>query len=384
MRIAQRMGLDNESSNDKCGPMEGEMRRRLWWALLLFDNRVCEMGDYRAVTLTPSWSCKVPRNLNDSDLQAEMKRLPQSQDRPTEMTLAVARYRVADLVRHSSFFLDFTNPALKALAKPNDHGGTLEALQDRIEDEYLRYCNPDYPHQFMTIWLTRGHIARYLLFQHFSIPPEKQTAQQRSTAITYALKMLSCDTKIMTHPDTTRHAWFLFFHFPFPAYIHILQFLKREPLALQAKLCWESLSASCKTRFANSEYDARPFHKTPMFAVFTRIVVKAWESRVTALQKQGATDQEEVPFIVTEFQKKLLGSDTPLSENTISSEEDMSSRFEDDGFVMPFPIMAVASSLNCFGQGALDIGDDDNLMDVDIGALDLAGVGWPLLNISGS
>jgi hypothetical protein len=52
--MAQRMGLDNESSNDKCGPLEGEMRRRIWWALLLFDNRVCEMGDYRAVTLSPS------------------------------------------------------------------------------------------------------------------------------------------------------------------------------------------------------------------------------------------------------------------------------------------------------------------------------------------
>lgn len=377
------MGLDNESSNVKCGPLEGEMRRRLWWALLLFDNRVCEMGDYRAVTLNPSWSCKVPANINDSDLREEMETLPQSHDRPTEMTMAILRYKVADLVRHSSFFLDFTNPALKALANPKDHGGSLGTLQQQIEDEYLHHCNPDYPLQFMTIWLTRGHIARYLLFQHFSIPLDKQTSQQRSSAITHALAMLSCDTTIMTHPYTTKHSWFLFFHFPFPAYIHILQHLKREPLASQAQLCWKTLSESCNVRFTNPEYEAHPFHKTPMFAVFTRIVVKAWESRVAALRKRGETEQEEVPFIVTEFQKKLLGSEAPSLENMTSSDEDSSSRFEDDRMVMPFPMMSAAGPFSCFDQGALDIGSDDNLMDVDMGALDLAGIGWPL-NISGS
>jgi hypothetical protein len=380
--MAQRMGLDNESSNDKCGPLEGEMRRRIWWALLLFDNRVCEMGDYRAVTLSPACICSNPANLHDSDLQPEMKKLPQSHDRPTETSLAILRYKVADLVRHSPFFLDFTNPAMKVLANPKDHGGTLEALQQNIEDEYLRHCDPENPYQFMTIWLTRGHIARYLLFQHFSISPEKQTSQQRSEAITHALTMLSCDTTILTHPSTKRHTWFLYFHFPFPAYIHILQYLKREPLATHAEICWRTMSQSCAVRFSDPEQDAHPFHKTPMFAVFTRIIVKAWEARVTALNKRGEA-VEEVPFIVTEFQKKMLG-DGRLEEDMVRT-EDLDLGFEDDGLVMPFPMMGVTGSFDCFdGQGGLDLVSGDNLMDVDLGALDLVGVDWPQLNISGS
>jgi hypothetical protein len=192
--------------------------------------------------------------------------------------------------------------------------------------------------------------------------------------------MLSCDTTILTHPSTTKHTWFLFFHFPFPAYIHILQYLKREPLAAQAKLCWKTMSDSCAVRFADPEQEEHPFHKTPMFAVFTRIIVKAWEARAAALRNQGESEQE-VPFIVTEFQKKLLGSEISSSADTVSS-EDMSSRFEDDGMVMPFPMMAHGGPFDCFDQGAL--GSDDNLMDIDMGALDLVGVDWPLLNISGS
>lgn len=375
------MGLDNESANARCDPLEGEMRRRIWWALLLFDNRVCEMGDYRAVTLTPSWNCKIPANLNDSDLQAEMKTLPQSHDRPTETTLAVLRYAVADLVRHSSFFLDFTNPSLKVLAKPRDHGGDLVTLQQKIENEYLRHLNPENPHHFLTLWLIRGHIARYLLFQHFAIPPDKQTQQQCDASINYALTMLDCYNKILTNPSTRRHVWFLYFHYPFPAFVHILQYLKREPLADHAEACWETMSSSAKIRFAEREHTAIPFYKTPLFKIFTRIVVKAWEARVAALQRQSKPD-EEVPYIVEEFKRRAQGSVSSPSEDT-SSNADGSSKFETDDSVMPFPMMNFGGPFDEFnGQGASELGD--NLMDVDMGALDLTGTEWPLLNIPGA
>ncbi|KAK6005020.1 hypothetical protein QM012_007799 [Aureobasidium pullulans] len=386
VRIAQRMGLDNESANAGCGPLEGEMRRRIWWALLLFDNRICEMGDYRAVTLTPSWNCKIPANLNDFDLQAGMKTLPPSHDRPTESTLAVLRYAVADLVRHSSFFLDFTNPSLKALAKPEDHGGNLATLQQRIENDYLRHLNPENPHQFLTLWLIRGHIARYQLFQHFAISPDKQTQQQRDASIAHALTMLDCHNKILHNPSTQRHTWFLYFHYPFPAYIHILQYLKREPLAEHAKMSWEIMSTSAKFRFAEREHTAIPFYKTPLFKVFTRIVVKAWEARVAALQKQGKPD-EEVPYIVEEFKRRVQGSESSPSED-LSSNADTSSRSETDESMLPFPMMNFAGPFDQFGgQDAPDMENgiaSDNLMDVDMGALDLTGINWPMLNNTGS
>ncbi|KAH0170793.1 hypothetical protein KCU67_g2474, partial [Aureobasidium melanogenum] len=387
VRIAQRMGLDNESANARCGPLEGEMRRRIWWALLLFDNRVCEMGDYRAVTLTPSWNCKIPANLNDVDLQAAMKTLPSSHHGPTESILAVLRYAVADLVRHSSFFLDFTNPALKALAKPEDHGGDLVSLQQKIEDDYLRHLNPENPHHFTTLWLIRGHIARYLLFQHFAIPPDKQTQQERDNSISHALAMLDCHTRIMTNPSTKRHTWFLYFHFPFPAYIHILQYLRREPLAEHAEVCWETMSSSAKVRLADPEQTAYPFYKTPLFKAFTKIVVKAWETRVTALQRQGKADEEEVPYIVEEFKRRVQRSESSPSDDT-SCNADMSSRPEIDASMMPFTMMGFGGLFDELdGQSTLELGSGvagDSLMDVDMGTLNLTGTSWPLLNITGS
>ncbi|KAI5205290.1 hypothetical protein E4T38_04372 [Aureobasidium subglaciale] len=383
LRIAQRMGLDTESSNARCGPLEGEMRRRLWWALLLFDSRVCEMGDYRASTLSPSWNCAIPANLNDFDLQPEMQTLPQSHDRPTEITLAILRYKVADLVRHSTFFLDFTNPAMKAIAKPSDHGDNLELLAKNLEADYLSLCNPENPYQFMTIWLARGHIARYLLFQHFSIPPSHQTSLQRSSAVSHALTMLSCDTVILTSAAIKRHTWFLYFHFPFPAYVHILQSIKRDPLASHAKTCWKALSESCAVRFKDPEQDEHPFHKTPIFRVFTRIILKAWDARVAALEKNGG-EKEEEPFIVSEFKKRVGWAET---EQGMEKQEVRPSRFEGEDEVMPFPMIGSGGPFDCFEeQGDLGFGGGDGMdgngfMDVDVGTLDLSGVDWSSMGL---
>ncbi|KAG9825445.1 hypothetical protein KCU77_g15017, partial [Aureobasidium melanogenum] len=238
----------------------------------------------------------------------------------------------------------------------------------------------------MTLWLIRGHIARYLLFQHFAIPPDKQTQQERNDSISHALTMLDCHTRIMTNPSTKRHTWFLYFHFPFPAYVHILQYLRREPLAKHAEVCWETMSSSAKVRFADPEQTAYPFYKTPLFKTFTKIIAKAWETRVAALQKEGKAD-EEVPYIVEEFKRRVQRSESSPSDDT-SCNADMPSRFETDESIMPFPIMGLGGPFEkSDGQGPLEQGcgiADDNLMDVDIGALDLTGTGWPLLNITGS
>jgi hypothetical protein len=112
--------------------------------------------------------------------------------------------------------------------------------------------------------------------------------------------------------------------------------------------------------------------------VFTRIIVKAWEARVKALREKGEKE-EEVPFIVTEFLKKMVGNDGP-AEGTEDT-EDLAAGFEDQGLVMPFPMMGAGGPFDCFDQGAMDLGSGDNLMDVDLGALDLVGMDWPQLNI---
>jgi hypothetical protein len=291
IRIAQRMGIHSESALAKCTPLEAELRRRLWWSLVLFDTRIGELADHKSATLTPAWDCRIPLNVTDSDLRPEMKEPPTVQGKSTDALFVVVRSQLAEFVRHTMFHLDFTNPALKPIFKTVEHGlitevAELATLEKMIEDKYLKFCNPENPLHFMTIWWTRAYLAKCRLLEHHSrnfSTSVHQTDAQRDGATSYAICMLECDTKLMTSPLTKRFLWLVDFHFQFPAYVQIVQDLRRRPGIEQAEHAWEAMSDNFDARFVFLSSDSESF----IFEFFTKIVLQAWEAREVASSQLG-------------------------------------------------------------------------------------------------
>lgn len=358
MRIAQRLGIHNESMNAKCSVLDAEMRRRLWWSLVIFDHRICELSDYKTTMLSPTWHCKTPLNINDLDIRAEMTSAPVPHHRPSETLFAVVRSEMSDFLRHSAFHLDFTNPALKALVKnpsthsthltADSHGNELTALEQLMEDKYLSLCNPENPLHYMTIWVTRGHLARNRLLnyharQHspltFSGPdstsdpnsnsnPNSNTSHpysQHDSTITYAMRMLECDTKLMASPLTKGYTWYMHNYFPFPAYIHIVRNLERRPTQPHAAEAWSVMSDNYDGRFSDVAED-----DNPLFKVFSGAILQAWEARLSGTGQTGDTtggekqteDEEEVPRIVVKIKRRLaeLHAATTASTTTMNTQ----------------------------------------------------------------
>lgn len=316
IRIAQRMGLHSERANAKCTALEAEMRRRLWWSLVVFEARIGELADYNTVMLAPTWDCRVPLNLNDSDLRPEMKELPAIQATSTEALFAVLRSEVGDFLRHAPFFLDFTNPALKPLASENkihdaSTGSGLAVLERLVEDKYLRFCDSDNPLHFMTMWTTRATLSRYGLMEYYSAcfhATAPQSEAQRSAAVSHALSMLNCDTKIMTSPLTKSYRWFLHFYFPFIAYIHLVQYLKTEPLGKDSERAWEAMSANYSARDAL----VTPDHN-PLWELLAKTVLQAWEPR-EALAGRDAGNTRPPPRIVSQVRQRMANWATGVRE----------------------------------------------------------------------
>jgi hypothetical protein len=290
---------------NKCSALEAEMRRRLWWSLVTFDNRICEMYDYKTASLAPTWDCRVPLNINDFELQVEMKAAPAESNRPTEMVFAVVRSEIANFVRQSTFHLDCINPFLSTISRQSttiDEAEGLLTLEKTIEDKYLAFCNPENPLHFMTIWTTRGYLAKARLLEHYSryssasVP---QTDTQRSVGISHALRMLECDTNLMMSPLTKGYLWFVHFHFPFPAYIHLLQDLKIRPLEEHADQAWEVMSNNYEVRIMDTKHDDRPF-----FIILCRIVFQAWQAREQIAREEARPLVP--PRIVLDIREKVM------------------------------------------------------------------------------
>ena len=262
------------------------MRRRLWWSLVLFDTRIGELAFSNNSTLTPTWDCKIPLNVNDSDLRPEMKEPPQVQVRSTGALFAVVRSEVGDFVRHTMYHLDYLSAAFQRVAPRNiPDGSELVNLEKMIENKYLKACDLENPLHFMTFWTTRAYLARCRLVELHSKSStlsmyRLESESQRDAVISYALGMLEGDTKVMTSPLTKGFLWYAHSYFPFWAYIQIAQILKRQPVNSRAEEAWEAMSDNYEARFSSLHKGAVPFHGA-FFKIFSNMVLHAWEARET-------------------------------------------------------------------------------------------------------
>ncbi|KZF24113.1 putative C6 transcription factor [Xylona heveae TC161] len=389
IRIAQRMGIHNESNYARCSALEAEMRRRLWWSLVNFDNRICEISDHKSSMLAPTWDCRTPLNVNEFDIRPEMRTLPAVHEQPTDALFAVVCSELGDCIRHRAFHLDFTNPSLKGVAKDTRHGagiegGELIALEKAMEDKYLRFCNSENPLHYMTIWFTRGYLAKSRLLEHYSRYPLAQqtgmTDRQRDAATSYALCMLECDTKLMTSPLTKGYLWLVQFHFPFPAYLHIAQDLKKRPLEEYVEKTWKVMSDNYEARFLSIK------QMNPFLKFLSKIILQAWEACEAAFQRLGKP--LELPRIVPDIRSKMMQMTSNAQNNKIdrpSGALDMSI----DDFSMPIPMefRGFGTPYGMEGQDFAGLAPEiypdihrHTSMDVDMNHLDGTTTDWYLMH----
>lgn len=115
-------------------------------------------------------------------------------------------------------------------------------------------------------WTARGLFAKCRLLEHYSRAssmPRAQADSARDAAFGHAITMLECDSKICTSPLTTGFIWMIHFYYPFPAYVQVVQNLKRSPFSPLAERAWEALSAN---------YEAHHSVRTPHDHMFYTIL----------------------------------------------------------------------------------------------------------------
>ena len=325
IQVAQRMGIHSEFFLTHCSVFEAEMGRRLWWALVLFDARIGELSELKTSTLNPTWDCKPPTNINDSELWEEMKEPPVSHGKPTESVFAVVRAEMSDFVRNSPFYLEFLNPVLKNLAREVPDDRSVATMERKLDDRYFKYCDENNPLQLMTVMAVRTQISKchllegYAKFLDSSTPP---TEAESDKLVAQAIRMLASDTKAISSPLTSGFIWILRLYFPFPAYIHIMHDLKKRPFKRHADQAWEAMNANYEARF-NAEEDFDPH----LFAIFSSVILQVWDAIEEAFKKAGK--EPIMPKIVMNLKQRLaemapnspiLGADQP--DGTLNTSND--------------------------------------------------------------
>ena len=295
--MAKRMNMHEEASYASLGALDAEMRRRLWWSLVLFDHRLSEMSAYKDTSLSPTWTVAPPHNINDQDLRQELKTLPPIESKPSDSVFAVVRAEHCDGLRHSNFHINFINPSLADITRPTtDDMGLLEKSLDQ---RYLSRCDPDNALHFMTIWTTKGMVSRNRLLRHYSIRAASQhcvTAGDKDDASRNALMMLDADTKIRANPLTRGFFWFLDMYVPAIALNHLLHYLKSNPDGKFVDEAWGAMTANYDARHALAIADVHGGLDT-----WAPLVLHIWDIREALLKERG--EDIEPPGIVQNMRR---------------------------------------------------------------------------------
>ena len=301
------MGLHRDPAGIGLAPFEVEQRRRLWWTIVGYDRRIGQMTGSTVTALSSGGDCKLPLNVNDSDLHIDGKELPTPHTGPTEMLFALTRMEIAMAVASNSERDAPKQPVDKSspgkgqsqvptirIAGQDSPAYTLDGYCAHIEGTYLSYCDPKIPLHFFTVTMTRQalsamRVVNYLMRLHNTDNPLKDI--ERDNLFLVATQMIEYDNVVHASESLKPFTWYTAHFFPFPAYMFLIHELRQRCIGTMVERTWDAITAN---------YNYRGLHNSlhnPMHGPFSKLYVRAWDARVDALRATGRDIPAEPRFI---------------------------------------------------------------------------------------
>lgn len=310
IRMAQSQGLHRDGASLDLSPFKVEMRRRLWWYIVSLDQRLSELVGAESC-LPQSTDTMLPCNCNDTDFGPDMPEAPIKQIRATEMTFCQAKYEIVRYLyeRGSLTNHDRKNSEAKGCgcdgdggASSNNSGGSsiqrsLTDLKSFLEENFLRFCDPVVPVQFLATMVTRSTICKLMQMALHRIarppdvrPPANVTAststsiQAQASAVTnepfqLAARNLEYDNLIHSSRSLRGFLWYVRFFIPWGAPVYVLKTLAGRGDWDQAmQSAWSQIEELYEHHYEYIEND------TDIHLLIGELTLQAWAAREAFLK----------------------------------------------------------------------------------------------------
>lgn len=145
IRLARTLGFHCDGERLGLSPFQSELRRRLWWHLLVIDSLAGEdYGLQSGSEVCQPSSVSLPLNIEDVDLVPNMKDLPRTRDGWTGMTHFLIHIHLSITSQKLTVLSMSRSPLEDARA------GLMEEARQAIKG-YMQSCNPVIPRQRLAL-----------------------------------------------------------------------------------------------------------------------------------------------------------------------------------------------------------------------------------------
>ncbi|KKA27563.1 hypothetical protein TD95_002407 [Thielaviopsis punctulata] len=318
IRIGHRLGLHRDPAAFGLPPFEVEIRRRLWFALTVYDRRLAEMVGSTVSAMAIAGDCRPPLNINDSDLHVDGKVAPTPHAGPSEMIFALSRYefglattnaypREPEIKESIGIKTEFRRPQQQQQVMPTVtlpfHGGltwTLDGFAQHIEQTYIRHCDPKIPLHFFTTTMARQALCKMRVVSFlvrmsntpYNGPGDSSSssssssqsplnAAERETLFVESIQMIEYDNVIHAAESLKCYKWFTYIHFPIPAYMFLVSELRRRTSGAMVERAWDAITKNQQHRGSMNMLHS------PMHNAFGNLFCKAWDAYEAAQRARG-------------------------------------------------------------------------------------------------
>ncbi|KAK0287024.1 hypothetical protein LTR35_004494 [Friedmanniomyces endolithicus] len=214
IRIAGTLNLTQDGSKLNLPPFESEMRRRLWWALLYLEARTSELVGQNGGSLAQHHDVHLPANLNDSELFPDMQHLPESRPDATEMVYVLLKTTGLSILSGPPYTGSRAETwrKLHSTSVPtSEKADIVEALEHRIQENILRFCDLTIPLQALTLNSAQTFPTKMRLIAN--IPHRRDELHLPSSngysedLFQLSLKLMRLQLDLFTNPSLRKWKW---------------------------------------------------------------------------------------------------------------------------------------------------------------------------------
>lgn len=295
VRIAQTLGIHRDGSHFNLSPFEIEMRRRLWWQVCILDARASEDHGCDPTIVEAQFDTQMPLNVNDTDLDPDMKEFPEGRVGFTEMTFCIIRFEVANIFRRILYIPPGPNRCSAYFANlsiPEKEKWISECHQ-RLEEKYLKNCDMSVPLYWVTATISRLIMSKmWLVVYHphqrrdggASLPQET-----KDKLFITSLENIEYSILLETEARTMKWGWL------FRTYVqwHAIAFLLSE-LCVRTKgeaveRAWRALEATAgKWWYPLNESASKRYRQGCLWRPLRKLMAKARAARERELALERA------------------------------------------------------------------------------------------------
>ncbi|RSL41187.1 hypothetical protein CEP53_012909 [Fusarium sp. AF-6] len=321
VRIAQKMGYHRDGELLNLNGFETEMRRRMWWLIILHDAKNALVSGLSHSMLPSSWDTRMPQNVNDADLFPGSNEPIQPREGPTEMAFCLISYQIAKFLVHAESL--HGTPGLEAAIMGDDYEDrdpdmfpSIERYRDLVDDLEkglleieARYIDPSAGPVHLAALAIRPMLTSKMREMLVPMREQPEWGTEILDKKDNLFKIVLMNNEHSTNAyEVMEHAgflWFVKFHFQIDIFTVMTKQLCQRPTGSLADRAWNMVEKIY--RFHPELMDMNQ----KVYVVQAQTVLKAWKAREQAFRQAG--QPVECPSFVYRL-RECLANDGRSSE----------------------------------------------------------------------